>query len=378
MPNSTVAGATTAGVLLAPGAPDAVLMVEAPVGALAAGLRVKAGVPVGNELAAGESLRAGALDGDVVHVVDVDKGVAELLAARLPVAVALAERDEMGVPDAVVLSLPLDVCVELLVLVPEPVPEPVTVTDAAAVPLAEAVLVTLAVDVEEAAIRVCVPVAAPLAERDELGVPDAVAALVTLGVDVAEGVIEAVPAALPVRVFVPVAVPLAERDELGVPDAVAALVMLRVNVAEGVDVEEGVIEAVPDRLPVRVCVPVAAPLAGRDELGVPDAVAALVTLGVDVAEGAVEVLLVAPTERALVTTALDEPVPVQLEAVALGVALPVLLPVADALPEPLRRLATLRPRYVSRATMASGDSSPAPTAPAAASHSSTDSRSPPV
>ena len=213
-------------------------------------------------------------------MVDVDKGVAELLAARLPVTVALAERDEMGVPDAVVLSLPFDICVELLVLVPEPVPEPVTVTDAAAVPLAEAVLVTLGVDVVEAAVRVCVPVAAPLAERDELGVLDAVAALVTLVADVAEG--------------------------------------------------------------------------------------------------AVEVLLVAPTERALVTAALDEPVPVQLEAVALGVALPVRPPVTVALPKPLRRLATLRPRYVSRATTASGDSSPAPTAPAAASHSSTDSRSPPV
>ena len=222
-------------------------------------------------------------------MVDVDKGVAELLAARLPVAVALAERDEMGVPDAVVLSLPFDVFVELLVLVPEPVPVPVTVTDAAAVPLAEAVLVTL-------------------------------------GVDVAEGVIEAVPAALPVRVFVPVAAPLAERDELGVPDAVAALV----------------------------------------------------TLVADVAEGAVEVRLEASTERTLVTAALDEPVPVQLEAVALGVALPVPLPVAVALPEPLRRLATMRPRYVSRATTASGDSLPAPTAPAAAGHSSTDSRSPPV
>ena len=58
--NSTAAGATTAGVLLAPGVLGAVLVVEAPAGALAVGLRVMAGVPVGSKLAAGERLRAGA------------------------------------------------------------------------------------------------------------------------------------------------------------------------------------------------------------------------------------------------------------------------------------------------------------------------------
>ena len=66
------------------------------------------------------------------------------------------------------------------------------------------------------------------------------------------------------------------------------------------------------------------------------------------------------------------PLPVTLAGgvtLPLGVALAVALPVA--LPDGLRRLATLRPRYVSRATTSAGDSTPP-----AASHSSTDSRTP--
>ena len=58
--------------------------------------------------------------------------------------------------------------------------------------------------------------------------------------------------------------------------------------------------------------------------------------------------------------------------------------VPDGVPDGLRRLATLRPRYVSRATTSVGVSPPPlpppppPPPPPAASHSSTDSRSPPV
>ena len=105
--------------------------------------------------------------------------------------------------------------------------------------------------------------------------------------------------------------------------------------------------------------------------------------------------------------ALDEPVPVPVElldgvseALAALVALllsdlvtvavplaaklgvPLAVPLRVALPEPLRRLATLSPRYVSRATTASGvlpppvPPPPPPPPPPAASHSSTDSRSP--
>jgi hypothetical protein len=80
-----------------------------------------------------------------------------------------------------------------------------------------------------------------------------------------------------------------------------------------------------------------------------------------------------------VAKALGEPVPVPLGdavLVRLGVLLGVPLP--DALADGLRRLATLTPRYVSRATTSSGDSPPPapPPLPPAASHSSADSRMP--
>ena len=78
--------------------------------------------------------------------------------------------------------------------------------------------------------------------------------------------------------------------------------------------------------------------------------------------------------RVLAGVGVREPVP-------LGVSVRGAVRVAagDALPEPLRRLATLSPRYVSRATTASGVSPPPPPLPPpppAASHSSADSRMP--
>jgi hypothetical protein len=91
---------------------------------------------------------------------------------------------------------------------------------------------------------------------------------------------------------------------------------------------------------------------------------------------------------------LDEPVPVELsDGVPVWLPVPValleLVPLTDPapdslgetlgvpLPDTLRRLATLRPRYVSRRTAASTGASLAPSPPApAASHSRTDSRRP--
>ena len=75
--------------------------------------------------------------------------------------------------------------------------------------------------------------------------------------------------------------------------------------------------------------------------------------------------------RVLAGVGVREPVP-------LGVSVRGAVRVAagDALPEPLRRLATLSPRYVSRATTASGVSPPPPPPPPAASHSSAASRMP--
>ena len=68
------------------------------------------------------------------------------------------------------------------------------------------------------------------------------------------------------------------------------------------------------------------------------------------------------------------------EPVVLGVAVSDALRLAVAVAEPLldalRRLATLSPRYVSRAMTAPGASLAPPPPPPAASHSSADSRSP--
>ncbi len=122
---------------------------------------------------------------------------------------------------------------------------------------------------------------------------------------------------------------------------------VKANVGSGVDEDEGVPVALDDAVPVAL------------DDGVP------VWLPVPVA-------LLEP-----VPVPLADPVP-DLLGMTLGVPLP------DALPDGLRRLATLRPRYVRRASTASVGVSPVPPVlppplpppPLAASHSSTDSRSP--
>ena len=137
--------------------------------------------------------------------------------------------------------------------------------------------------------------------------------------------------------------------------------------------------AVPLPVPVLVLllegVPVELPVCEPVWLCVPDALAA--ALCVQLGDREPVELLVTDAEL----DALLELVPVPLHVPdALPDALPETVRVAEAvlLPKPRRRLATLSPRYVSRASVASTDSPlvPPPAAPPAASHSSADSYTP--
>ena len=151
---------------------------------------------------------------------------------------------------------------------------------------------------------------------------------------------------------------------------------------------------------VGVAVQVLDALPVRARLGAPLGVPVRLALGVPVPKALEEPVPVALDEP--VPVALDEPVPVALEElvpVAMDVPVcvtlddtvpiwlaepvpveplePVLVMLGDGAPNGLRRLATLRPRYVSRSTTLVGVSPTGlPPPPPAASHSSADSRSP--
>ena len=293
-------------------------------------------------------------------------GVGVRVCDALGVGVRVCDARGVGVrvsePLLVVLRVPL---VEgVLVVVPVLLELPVPVLDGVPEPLGVGVRVVDVLRESDA-----LPVA--------LRVSDALWVALRVPLD------DAVPVPLLVLLHVP--------DELPDGEPVALLVLVALLVAVGVRVNEAVAEAllVPLTLdeivpvPVSVCEVLLVCMALQE----PAPVVLLEPVPVELDDGVPVRLPVPDALLEPVPDALLEPVPVELDEGVL-VSLPVLVelpepvPLGDSvllgvrLPDTLCRLATLRPRYVSRCTTSAGASlAPSPPAPAA-SHNRTDSRRP--